>query len=156
MLDSHTHTHTDIETQRQIDRERVRWLNFIMFWQDIPITYWGYILSVLCSEKIICIFFSASVKYQRRAPAEQRIDRAGRGMNFSAAFALPFSLFLSFPVGSVDTLCGREAQAACELAELHPRNSSSFGRTGYLNTKIESRCVNTVLASVYDYRWQQM
>lgn len=107
-----------------------------MFWQDIPITYWGYILSVLYSEKIICIFFSASVKYQRRAPAEQRIDRAGRGMNFSAAFALPFSLFLSFPVGSVDTLRGREAQAACELAELHPRNSTSFVNW-YLNTKLK-------------------
>lgn len=92
----------------------------------------------LCYEakKIICIFFSASVKYQRRAPAEQRIDRAGRGMNFSAAFALPFSLFLSFPVGSVDTLRGREAQAACELAELHPRNSSSFVNW-YLNTKLK-------------------
>ncbi len=119
---------TDTHLQRTVKKKktRKRWLNFIMFWQDIPITYWGYILSVLCSEKIICIFFPASVKYQRRAPAEQRIDRAGSGMNFSAAFALPFSLFLSFPVGSVDTLRGREAQAACELAKLHPRNSTSF------------------------------
>lgn len=129
-----THLHRNEENSRAVERER--WLNFIMFWQDIPITYWRYILSVLCSEKIICIFFSASVKYQRRAPAEQRIDRAGKGMNFSAAFALPFSLFLSFPVGSVDTLRGREAQAACELAELHPRNSSSYVNW-YLNTKLK-------------------
>lgn len=71
-------------------------------------------------------FFSMSVKYQRRAPAERRIDRAGRGMNFSAAIALPFSPFLSFPVVSVDTLPGREAAAAWEIAELHLHSSTSL------------------------------
>lgn len=63
-------------------------------------------------------FFSTSVKYQRRAPAEQRIDRAGRGMNFSAALALPFCFslfscrFSRYAAWTRSPCCMRTSQAA--------------------------------------------
>lgn len=100
-------------------------------------------------------FFSMSVKYQRRAPAERRIDRAGRGMNFSAAIALPFSPFLSFPVGSVDTLPGREAAAAWEVAELHLHRSTSLTNWHMILKIINTFCGHLSI-SHSDYPWQQM
>lgn len=142
-----TRTHTHLQRNGKMKTHK-RWLNFIMSWQDIPITYWGYILSVLCSEKkSFAFFFSRKCEVSKAGPCWAANRQSWQRHEFFSSFRPPFlslSLFSCrfsrYAAWTRSPGCMRTSRAASpdfhQLRELVPEY------------QIESRCVNTILVSV--------